>query len=46
MQFLNSLGQIIWVVTLMVFMLFMITSICAAGVFVSVKLIEFMKDEL
>jgi len=46
MQFLESMGQVIWVVTLMVFMLFMITSICAAGVFVVVKLIEFIKDEL
>lgn len=46
MQFLNAMSQVIWVVTLMLFMLFMITSICAAGVFVIVKLIEFMKDEL
>jgi hypothetical protein len=46
MQFLETMGQVIWVVTLMVFMLFMITSICAAGIFVIAKLIEFMKDEL
>jgi len=46
MQFLDAMSQVIWVVTLMLFMLFMITSICAAGVFVIVKLIEFIKDEL
>ena len=46
MQFLNAMSQVIWVVTLMLFMLFMITTICAAGVFIVVKLIEFMKDEL
>ena len=46
MQFLDAMSQVIWVVTLMLFMLFMITSICAAGVFVVVKLIEFIKDEL
>ena len=46
MGLLETIGDMIWVVTWLLFMFCMLVSIALAGVFIVCKLIEFIKESL
>jgi len=46
MGLLETIGDMIWVVTWLLFMLAVLVSIALAGVFIVFKLIEFIKENV
>jgi hypothetical protein len=44
MQLLETIGDMIWIITWLAFLFAVLASIVCAGVFIVVKLIQFIKD--